>query len=134
MQKKLLPYIAFIPMFIVLCTTFVPIVFADVAGDTTPPPTQLDFHIDNPLGNTSGVDTLPLFIEKLLEIVILIGIPIVVVFLIYAGFLFVKSQGDQKHLGEAKDALLYAVIGAAILLGAKVIALAIQGTVNDLSS
>ncbi len=133
MQKKLLHYVSFIPLFIAICTIFIPVVFADTAGNTNPSSTQLDFHIDNPLGNNSGVDTLPKFIEKLLDIVITIGIPIVVVFIIYAGFLFVSSRGNKEKLGPAKDALLYALIGAAVLLGAKIIALAIQGTINDLS-
>jgi hypothetical protein len=50
----------------------------------------------------------------------------------YAGFLFVKARGNEKDLQTAKDALLYALIGGAILLGAYVIAQAIQGTIDAL--
>jgi hypothetical protein len=90
---------------------------------------QLNFSISNPI---PGVDTLPQFIEKLLDIVMTVGIPVVAIFIIYAGFLFVKARGNEKDLQTAKDALLYALIGAAILLGAYVIAQAIQGTIEAL--
>lgn len=90
---------------------------------------HLDFSISNPI---SGVNTLPEFIQKLLDIVMTVGIPIVAIFIIYAGFLFVKARGNEKDLQTAKDALLYALIGGAILLGAYVIAQAIQGTIDAL--
>ena len=53
---------------------------------------------------------------------------------IYAGFLFVKAQGNSGELEIAKNALLYTVIGGALLLGAFVIATAIKQTVNDIGS
>ncbi len=86
--------------------------------------------LENPLGNT---DTIPEFIEKLLSIILKIGVPIVALFIIYSGFLFVWARGNPKALGEAKDTFLYTVLGAAILLGAWVLAQAIKGTVDALS-
>jgi len=76
--------------------------------------------LKNPLGTT---DTVPALITKILtDIVNPIGAVVIVFFIIYAGFLFVK----------AKKILFYVVIGAAVILGANLIAVAIQGTIGAL--
>ena len=64
--------------------------------------------------------------------VIPLGGIIVVLMIIYSGFLFVTARGNEEQLKVAKRSFTYAAIGAAILLGAKAIAIAIQSTVNAL--
>ena len=98
-------------------------------GTQDPGASSFDFHIDNPV---SGFDNLPDLIVALLEIVMLIISPIIAVMIIYTGYLFVVARGDPGAISKAKDMLLYVVIGAAIILGAKVISLAISGTVSGL--
>jgi len=66
------------------------------------------------------------------DIIMPIGYVIAALMVIYSGFLFVTSQGNETKIKAAKDALLYAVIGAIILLGATVITKALQGTVDQL--
>ena len=86
--------------------------------------------IDNPLGNTN---TLPDLIQKILkDIVNPIGAVVIVFFIIYTGFLFVKAQGKPEEITKVKEILLYVIIGAVIILGANLIATAIQGTINAL--
>ena len=58
--------------------------------------------------------------------------PIIVLAIIYSGFLFVAAQGNSEKLGEAKKALLYTLVGAAILLGSLAIAELIKNTVLSL--
>ncbi|KKQ03101.1 MAG: hypothetical protein US18_C0017G0016 [Parcubacteria group bacterium GW2011_GWB1_36_5] len=84
--------------------------------------------LNNPLG-PNGIDSVPKFIQVLLEGVLRIGIPIVALAIIYCGFLFVSARGNSEKLGKAKDALLYTLIGAAILLGSWAIAQLISETV-----
>ena len=79
--------------------------------------------------NPINVDTIDGLIKKILEGVIKIGIPIVALAIIYSGFLFVSAQGKSEKLEEAKRALMYSVIGAAILLGSWAIAQIISETV-----
>jgi len=86
--------------------------------------------IENPLGN--GLNDIPSFITAIINIVLLVGIPIVTLAIIYSGFLFVQASGNSEKLGTAKKALLYSVVGAALLLGAFVLAEAIKGTVDQL--
>jgi hypothetical protein len=88
-------------------------------------PTQL---IDNPL----QVTNLNNFIANLLNAFLKIAIPILAVFLIYAGMKFVMARGNEKELQTAKDNLLWVVIGGAILLGAWTIVRILKGTVEEI--
>lgn len=87
--------------------------------------------ICNPLGTTN---TLPELIRIILTGVLTIGIPVIALAIIYSGFLFVFARGNPEKLTKAKDALLYTLIGAAILLGSWAIATMIQVTVTGLSA
>ncbi len=79
--------------------------------------------------NPINVDNLNAFIKAILEGALKIGIPIIALAIIYSGFLFVKARGNEKELETAKKALLYTVIGAALLLGAWALAQLISETV-----
>lgn len=70
----------------------------------------------------------------MLEIVMIVGVPIVALAIIYTGFLFVSAQGNSEALTKAKKSLLYTLIGAALLLGAFVLAEAIGKTVDEIKS
>lgn len=94
--------------------------------------TRIQTKIINPIG--PNLNTLPDFIIKLIKIVLYVGVPIVALAIIYTGFLFVSAQGEEKKLIEAKKAIVSTLIGAVLLLGAFVIANAIQQTVDDIKS
>ena len=66
------------------------------------------------------------------NIVMPIAAVAVVLFIIFAGFKFVIAQGNEKKVTEAKQMLLWGLIGAGILLGAAGIAKVVQNTVNQL--
>lgn len=91
-------------------------------------PIDSSTKIVNPITSTTIVG----LIEKILKGVIKIGMPILVLAIIYSGFLFVSAQGNSEKLSEAKRALLYTLIGAAILLGSWGIAQLITETVKAL--
>lgn len=82
--------------------------------------------------NPIGVNSINEFVKTLLEGMIKIGIPIVALAIIYSGFLFVKAQGNPEEITKAKQALLYSVIGAVLLLGSWAIAQLITETVLQL--
>jgi hypothetical protein len=84
------------------------------------------------LQNPIAYDNIPDVIRQLITIVFIIGVPLVALAIIYAGFLLVTAGGDQNKLTKGKQALLAGVLGGAILLGAWVIAEAIQGTVDQI--
>ena len=95
--------------------------FAQIITDPNSPPVT----IENPI----GADSINGLIKIILEGVIKIGIPIIALAIIYCGFLFVSSQGKPESIKKAKDALLYTLIGAAILIGSWAIAQLISETV-----
>lgn len=88
-----------------------------------------DGKICNPLSNINTINDL---IKTLLEGLIRIGMPIIALAIIYSGFLFVFARGNSEKLTQAKDTLLYTLIGAAILLGSWGIAQLISNTVLSL--
>ena len=64
-------------------------------------------------------------VEKLAKVVTAVGIPLVALFLIYSGFLFVTAQGKEEQLKTAKTTFFWAIVGGAIVIGAYAIATAI---------
>jgi hypothetical protein len=84
--------------------------------------------IQNPINICSITD----LITKILEIIMEVGLPIIAIALMYVGFKFVTAQGKSDEINEAKQAFMWVVIGAAIVLGAIVIRTIIVGTVNSL--
>lgn len=94
--------------------------------------TSITTTIQNPLGD--NIKDIPSFIKEVINIVLVVGVPIIVLAIIYTGFLFVKAQGNSEQITKAKESLLYTLIGAALLLGAFVIAEAIGATVEDIKS
>lgn len=124
-----------------LFTVFSKIALAHTeAGGSTPPSgteaggtsssSSMNFEtLNNPLEG-GGIDSIPSLVQSLLEIVLSIGVPIIAIAIIYTGFKFIAAQGSSTKLKEAKDMLLYVIIGSGILLAAYVIAESIGATVN----
>ena len=118
----------FINKKLLLITIFVLVVFMPAfsfAQVTQPIGNTATTTINNPI----SVNNINDFIKVILVGVIKIGIPIVALAIIYSGFLFVSAQGNPEKLKEAKRALMYTLIGAAILLGSWAIAQIISETV-----
>ncbi len=72
------------------------------------------------------------FIIAILGVVVKIGYPIAILFIIWAGFLFLTAQGNEEKINTAKRAFLWAVIGTLVLLGAQALGLAVKGTIESL--
>ena len=88
------------------------------------------FKLENPI----AVGSLPELVAKILDIVLTIGIPIVAFFIIYSGFKFVLARGNEEKLKEAKQSILYTLLGAALLVGAWVLATAIDSIIDSIKS
>lgn len=82
--------------------------------------------LTNPLGNI----TLQGFFLKIIEILIIFAVPIIVFFIILAGFKYVTARGNMAKIGEATQALTWAIVGGVLVLGAEALLYIIQGTVN----
>ena len=84
----------------------------------------------NPLGSNS----LWALVSQVLTFVIRIGAIVIVFMLVYVGFKFVTARGEPAGISSARNALLWTIVGALILLGAKAISLGICATAASLST
>ena len=85
-------------------------------------------NLQNPLSFGSITEVL----LTILDVLIIFMVPIIILFIIYAGFLYVTARGNQSTIETAHRTLLYAVIGGLLILGARALLAVIQGTVNQL--
>jgi hypothetical protein len=133
MNKKILSYFISI-MVILVCVTPLFVQAQGGSGQPNPggsgqPPIKIE--IQNPFKQNSIQGLIKVIVD---DILLPIGGVVAVLMIMFAGFQYVTAQGDPGKIKKAHDALLYAVIGAAILLGAWVISEAIQSTINQLRS
>jgi len=108
-----------------------------IGGSPGAPPEQgSNITLFNPLKGVDcsrgNGDCLSAFLLNILDFVIYLGSIVVIFMLVYVGFRFVVAQGSDTKISEARTMLLWTVIGALILLGAKAIALGVQATVSAL--
>jgi hypothetical protein len=87
----------------------------------------------NPLnpGGEGEITTIPAFLALVLNGLSLLLMPLVVIFIIYAGYLFVTAQGEEGKIQKARSALLWTIIGAGVILGAQIMARILQDTLTE---
>ncbi|MBI2109339.1 MAG: hypothetical protein HYT93_04190 [Parcubacteria group bacterium] len=99
------------------------------------------FGVEGTRGTSQGVGqlenpikfkTLGQLVTAIIDIIIQIAVPIAALFLIYSGYLFVSARGSDDDLKKAKSIFLWTLVGIAVLLGAKVLASIIQGTIDQI--
>ena len=88
----------------------------------------------NPLRVTLNVNSVSDLMFSIVDFAFLLGTPLVVVFIIYGGFLFVTSRDNESQIARARFTILWTLVGASVLLAAKVIAAAIKSTVVSLGA
>ena len=124
-----------VPLLIIGLFSVIPLLTNAQGPGSTPAPAPaagngLSFSIVNPLAFKS----IPLLIEAVIGIIIVIGTPIIVLFIILAGFKYVTAQGNPGKIQEATAALTYAIIGGVLIIGAYAIAQIIAGFVDSFAS
>ena len=121
-----------------LTLTFsVPKVFADPAtantgtsgatANTNPAPAAPQAVVPS-LQNPLQVNDVQSLLGSMVDLAIFIGLILAVLVFIFIGFKFVLAQGNDSALKEAKQWFLYAVIGTAVLISAKVIVDVVKNT------
>lgn len=86
-----------------------------------------DAIICNPLKACSFQD----LIDKLISIVTIIAIALVPLMFTWAGFKFVTAQGEPEKIKQAKNIMLYTVIGLAIVLFSRAIISLVKGVLGS---
>jgi len=99
-----------------------------------------------PLGGSSGAppatgglvnplksDSLEEFLLDIIQILIIFAIPLIILMIIYAGFLYVLARGSEEQVTKATRAFTYAIVGGLLILGAELILQVVKGTVDQLT-
>ena len=82
--------------------------------------------ITNPLKSKD----IPEFLLKIIDVLLVFALPLIILYIMYAGYLFVTAAGNAEKVSSAKNALLWSVVGGVIVLGARLIISVIQGTIT----
>lgn len=75
---------------------------------------------------------IPTFIATALKVLVIVALPIITLFIVVAGFMFVFARGKPEGLKKARENFVYVIIGSILILGAWVIATLIGGTISQL--
>ncbi len=107
------------------------VLFVSVGHAQTPPPAPepcgpgaLCLRVDNPLRTNDFWG----FLSIAMDLAIKIGVPIAVIFFIWAGFQYILARGDTKKISLAHNNLQNVVIGTIIFLGAWTITMIVVNT------
>lgn len=91
-------------------------------------------HAQDEFDNPVESGTFGVLITKLAAIITQVVLPLVILFLILAGAMFVFGRGNPQQITRAKTIFWWTVIGAAIIVGAWAIASAIAQFGVDLTA
>ena len=86
--------------------------------------------LSNPASG-AGINSIGDFVAAFLKAVVEISLPILTLFIVYSGFLFVTARGNASKLEKAKENFFYVIIGAILILGAWVLATLISATATQ---
>ena len=84
----------------------------------------------SPLSGT--LNSIPAFLSAILKAIAQIGLPVISVYIVYAGFLFVLAQGNKAKLEIAKRNFFYAILGALLILSAYALSTILANTTTQL--
>ena len=117
---------------LISCATALVLVLLALFLSVSPAFAQTSGTLQNPLN--SAFSSVPNFIAGFLKVVVMVALPIIILFIVYSGFMFVMARGNSEKLGQARENFLWVIIGAILILGAWVIATLIGGTVSQLTT
>jgi len=75
--------------------------------------------------NPIQAQTFGQLVEAIAKAITAIGIPLVAIFLVWSGFLFVTARGNEEQLKRAKATFFWSLVGGAVVIGARALAVAI---------
>lgn len=91
---------------------------------TTPASAQNIVPIPNPAGNYA--ENIGDIIERVAQFIAYLAFPLVAAMIIFAGIRFLLARGNEQKVQEAKETLKWAILGAAIVIGAYAIVLTLR--------
>lgn len=90
-----------------------------------------DISCESPEGSTEGIKSLAANIVNIFSIIV--GI-VAVIMIIYGGFRYITSGGDSGSVGNAKNTLIYAIVGLIIVALAQLIVHFVLSSTSSITS
>jgi cytochrome bd-type quinol oxidase subunit 2 len=95
----------------------------------------INFTLDSKLkSGINGINSIEDFLVTILDAFVIIAIPILILFIIYAGFLYVTARGNVEQVQQATRALTYAIIGGVLVIGAAAISVVVKNVVDTFTA
>ena len=106
-------------------------------GSHAVPQTDTGSHATNPQSGDSysiinpfDAKTIPELIIKIIDVLLEFAKPIIVLYIMYAGFKFVTAQGNPGEIESARTSLTWAIVGGVIVFAAQAILEIINQTIT----
>ncbi len=100
------------------------------AGTAANPGNQpANYLIKNPLSKTTSLSQVILNVVNIVQILLIMAS---VLYMLYAGLMFVTARGEPAKINKAKAALLWGCVGIALILAAQVIITTLKNTVSGI--
>ena len=80
-------------------------------------------NIKNPLGGTNDINSL---LKNIVGFLIVLAIPISMILVVYSGFLYITSAGNEDKIKTAQKTLIWALVGFAVVLVARSVPVIIE--------
>ncbi len=103
----------------------------NTTGTTGTTNNTVPVFIPNPAAKAGGT-VLEVLYSLLKTVVMPIAAVVVVMMIIWAGFMYLTAQGNPAKIAAAHQRLMWSLIGAGILLGATGIATVVETTIKSL--
>lgn len=81
--------------------------------------------------NPIKANSLKELFEGIVSVLIELGTIVAVLGIMYGGLMYVTAQGNEEKLQMAQKTITWALVGTAVLLGARAIMAAVQGTIEE---
>ncbi|MCX6712960.1 MAG: hypothetical protein NTY66_01995 [Candidatus Vogelbacteria bacterium] len=91
---------------------------------------QKPVSINNPI----KANTFPALLQLILNIIIEVGLPIVIIGILLVGFKYITAQGKPAEITKAHEGFKWVMVGAAIIIGSRVIVALLQNTVTSITT
>lgn len=91
----------------------------------------IDVTWESPIKSTNTVEGV---IVIILNALVTIAIPVVVLMIVYSGFLYVTARGNAEQVSTATRSLTYAIIGGLLIIGVTAITGILEQTVGQFRS
>ena len=82
-------------------------------------------------GNPITFGTVPEILLAVLNVLMVIAVPIIVFYLIFAGFKYVAARGNPEAMKDASRSLMYGIIGGVVIIGSFTILEIVKSIVDE---